>query len=371
MAEMILPGVYIEVRPEGLIVPGRVTVGNVGIVGTASKGPVGVPVVLGSYAEARDRFGMYDPWNDGSAKLTLVRAIEQLYNNGATTVIAVRVADETQAKASSYTLKSASDTDAVKLSAKSVGTWGDGLSINVFNAVEDAFATDETVDVAPAMTLKRKPVLVNARNQIIINGRPRKLVYTGTAAAGEVKIDLATGALSFAAGEEPQAGDTIKASYLVSRTQAVKVTLRLGRSEESYTTVDVKDLVDDMNRQSAWVKAELLVPVTDPVASQLPKKGAKDAFALFLGGDDGADGANYSEGLEKLLDQDAQIIVAAGQDDSFGDELDAHCQFASTDTIKRDRIAVVGSKAAADSSDSTNPVTNHTLASDRIVLVAP
>jgi hypothetical protein len=378
MAEMILPGVYIEVRPEGLIVPGQVTVGNIGIVGTASKGPIGVPVILGSYAEARDRFGLYDPWNNGAGKLTLVRALEQVYNNGATTVIAVRIADETKAQASSYTLKSASGTDAVKLSAKSPGTWGDDLSINVFDATEDAFVTGETVDVAAAMMLKRKPVVPNARNQIVIKGRPRKLVYTGTPAAGEVKIDPASGGLTFPAGEEPQAGETVQASYLVKSKKAdgtdnaLKVVLRFGRAEETYTAVDVKDLVTDLNLQSAWVTAELLFADTDPKAAELPQKSSKkDAFALFSGGDDGADGANYSEGLEKLLDQDVQIIVAAGQDDSFGDELDAHCQLASTDTIKRDRIAVVGSKAAADTSDSTDPVTSHTLASDRLIFVAP
>ncbi|MCY7277762.1 MAG: phage tail sheath subtilisin-like domain-containing protein [Phormidesmis sp. CAN_BIN44] len=378
MAEMILPGVYIEVRPEGLIVPGRVTVGNIGIVGTASKGAIGKPTILGSYAEARERFGLYDPWNNGTGKLTLVRALEQVYNNGATTVIAVRVADETKAKASIYMLKSASDTDAVKLSAKSAGTWGDGLSINVFEANEDAFVTGEPVDIAAAMTLKRKPVVPNARNQIVIKGRPRKLVYTGSAASGEVKIDPETGGLTFPSGEEPQTGDAVEASYLVKSKKAdkktdnaLRVTLRFGRAEETYTAVDVKDLVHDINARSAWVTT-LLVPEADPKAGELPKKSAKkDDFALFLGGDDGADGANYSEGLEKLLDQDVQIIVAAGQDDSFGDELDAHCQSASTDTIKRDRIAVVGSSASADTSDSTDPVTSHTLASDRLIFVAP
>ena len=35
MAEMVLPGVYIEERPEALIVAGPITVGNIGIVGTA------------------------------------------------------------------------------------------------------------------------------------------------------------------------------------------------------------------------------------------------------------------------------------------------------------------------------------------------
>ena len=52
MAELILPGVYIEVRPEGLIVPGQISVGNLGVVGTASKGEVNKAVLVSSYADA-------------------------------------------------------------------------------------------------------------------------------------------------------------------------------------------------------------------------------------------------------------------------------------------------------------------------------
>jgi len=43
---MILPGVYIEVRAEALIAPGQVTVGNLGVVGTASKGTIGQSILL-------------------------------------------------------------------------------------------------------------------------------------------------------------------------------------------------------------------------------------------------------------------------------------------------------------------------------------
>ena len=107
MAEMVLPGVYIEVRPEGLIVPGRVTVGNMGVVGTAGKGPIGTPVLLSSYGDARENFGDYDPWIDGASdELTLVRALEIAYNHGATAVYAVRVAASSAAEAS-YALNSA------------------------------------------------------------------------------------------------------------------------------------------------------------------------------------------------------------------------------------------------------------------------
>ena len=67
MAETVLPGVSIEVRDEGLIIPLGVTVGNLGVVGTASKGPIGVPTLIGSYGEAREIFGDYDAWQGGSA----------------------------------------------------------------------------------------------------------------------------------------------------------------------------------------------------------------------------------------------------------------------------------------------------------------
>jgi hypothetical protein len=38
ITEMILPGTYIEVRAEGLISVGGISTGNIGVVGTASRG---------------------------------------------------------------------------------------------------------------------------------------------------------------------------------------------------------------------------------------------------------------------------------------------------------------------------------------------
>ena len=40
IAEMVIPGTYIEVRAEGLISVGSIATGNIGVVGTASRGPV-------------------------------------------------------------------------------------------------------------------------------------------------------------------------------------------------------------------------------------------------------------------------------------------------------------------------------------------
>ena len=52
IGEMIIPGTYIEVRAEGLIGVGGIPTGNIGVVGTANRGPVDQVVILGSYAEA-------------------------------------------------------------------------------------------------------------------------------------------------------------------------------------------------------------------------------------------------------------------------------------------------------------------------------
>ena len=161
MAEMILPGVYIEVRPEKLIVPGRVTVGNLGVVGTASKGRIGQPILLGSYSEARERFGNYDAFVDGkSNELTLARALEHAFNHGASTVFAVRVTGtepvapgenfiapwnkNTKARKATFTVAGETGaTVAATLKARTHGTWGNAIEVNVFDAEDDGFIVDE------------------------------------------------------------------------------------------------------------------------------------------------------------------------------------------------------------------------------------
>lgn len=94
IGETILPGTYIDVRSEGLIGVGGISEGNVGVVGTASRGPLNTVQILGSYAEALDTFGDYDRWDPAAspANLTLTRTLEQVFRGGASTVYAVRIA---------------------------------------------------------------------------------------------------------------------------------------------------------------------------------------------------------------------------------------------------------------------------------------
>src|SRR4051794_31262272 len=93
ITEMVLPSTYIEVRAEGLIGVSGIVTGNVGVVGTASRGAIDETVVLSTFTDARQVFGGYDPWTGGSSsELTLVRALQQIFANGGSTVYAVRTA---------------------------------------------------------------------------------------------------------------------------------------------------------------------------------------------------------------------------------------------------------------------------------------
>jgi len=201
-----------------------------------------------------------------------------------------------------------------------------------------------------------------------------KIVYTGGApASGVVKIDPATGELTFHnPAETPNAADTLTASYVVDKTNAVKVTLRLGTSDEVYTVVDGNDLANDINEASAWVDAK----ADGAHGDELPTKSASEtSFSVFNGGGNGeaAGLSDYKTGLDLLLNEDVHIVVAAGQDDQFGNELDKHCQKASTDVIKRDRIAVTGSKRQDPTKADAffDYLRGHSLSSDRLIFVAP
>ncbi len=187
MAEMIIPGTYIDVRSEGLISAGRVATGIVGVVGTSRAVPVGQPVTLASYANARDLFGLPDSYTrpeDGSNPLTLVRALEHIYNNGASTVVAVRVAGGSSASATYAVLNGAGQTVAI-LTAKTPGSWGNNINIAIAPAEEDCRVDGET-HLSDFGRLNYGGVIPSAENRLrIFRGTTRRndtvnLVYKRT-----------------------------------------------------------------------------------------------------------------------------------------------------------------------------------------------
>lgn len=293
MPELILPGVYIEVRPEALIGAGPISVGNIGMVGTASRGPVGEVKVLGSGAEAKEIFGPYDSFTNpetANNPLTLVRALELAYNNGASTVFAVRVASNAALQAEPPVAGMAANATIFDLKSKYPGTAGNDVKITI-------------VDVPPNKS---------------------------------------------------------------------KVTIKSGLVEEEYivtTGTELVNLINDPLNGSGLVKA-----TADVNAANKPVAIADISFA---GGNNGASAADsdYATGLEKLLNQNAHIIVAAGQDDTvIGNEILAHVTNASTDEIKRDRIGVIGSRAKGTNQDASAFLAvagRPSVTGDRIIYVMP
>jgi len=132
IGEMILPGTYIEVRAEGLIGVGGISTGNIGIVGTASKGPVGEVRILGSYSEALDLFGSYDRFSPTGTPLTLTRALEQVFKGGGSTVYAVRIASGSPGTMQ-WSMKGdgPGTPELFKVSAASPGSWANAMKVTL------------------------------------------------------------------------------------------------------------------------------------------------------------------------------------------------------------------------------------------------
>ncbi|EXI78776.1 MAG: Phage tail sheath protein [Candidatus Accumulibacter appositus] len=177
MSEMIVPGTYIDVRAEGLISAAGVATGVVGVIGTARSGPIGVPVTLSGFSQARELFGLPDSYaipEDGSHPLTLVRALQLVYANGASTVVAVRVASPRSASAS-YALKDRSGNTVALLAAATPGSWGNDIQVAVGSAKTAAqIVAEKQATSFSALAYHR--VLPNPQNRLqVLRGDTRRV----------------------------------------------------------------------------------------------------------------------------------------------------------------------------------------------------
>jgi hypothetical protein len=203
IAEMIIPGTYIEVRAEGLISVGSIATGNIGVVGTAARGPVGEIVPLGSYSDALDAFGPYDAFEDplvDGSPLTLTRTIEQLYKGGAGSVYAVRIANGTPTNAHAD-VHSSGAAAGFTLTAIDGGTFGNTIEYTVVN---------EGTDQDPNWTLTLQGGTVKETYGGANVGEVRdavaagnsKLVSVGAAQNAGAAFDTVATATAFAGGDD-------------------------------------------------------------------------------------------------------------------------------------------------------------------------
>ncbi len=371
MPEIILPGTYITVRDEGLITAGRVVTGNIGIVGTASKGPVNEVQIIGSFTEAQELFGVADDSTNTNA-LTLVRALEHVFNNGGRTVYAVRTAAGTPA-ATQYTFKTAVPADSVVLQARTPGTWGNEIQISISKAEQNISAVETLT--GSATTLNRGKVDDKSKvNSLVLQqkasglNRVFSIIYTGTVdnAKPEVLINPTTGALTFTTlpSHAPKAEDSIVARYETLPTDNRKIDIFYKSIKESYFVVDASHLAEQVDKRSVLLKS-----VSTNAATAFYKQTLADV-AVTTNGTNGANAAasDYRDSLAKLQSDIINIVLLAGQDASNSGMMAALAGHINITTdIRRERIAVVGSNGTTD----VNAVANHNFDSDRIIYVGP
>jgi len=372
ITEMIIPGTYIEVRAEGLIGVSGIATGNLGVVGTANMGPVGTAEILSSFSDATAAFGAADVWVDGkSNEFTLIRALQQAFAGGATTIYAVRAAAGTPAKGSRALVKGP-DT-VVTLTAKSPGTWAGDVTIQVNAASANAFVAPRNVPVqaSGAVAALLPNVVVSPRNAVKVTrggtGQTSRLALVpqaaGTPTAGTAFVSPTSGALTFAAADAPAAGDTVSATYAVAQSAARDIVIQWSNLKETYTVADGTDI-------ATQVAASTLVDVAPVATAQAANLPDVMAIPLPLAGGsngEGATTADYAAALAALDAADVNLVVLAGQNfTQAGATLLAHVENAENNGF--DRIGVVGADLDAVATVQANA---DSVSDDRIVLVAP
>lgn len=374
ITETIIPGTYIEVRAEGLLSVGAIPTGNVGIIGTAEMGN-GRVQILSSFDEGRAKFGEPGTWdpvdeNGFEGNLTLVRALKLLFDNGARTVYALRVMDETAAVPAEYDVRNDGNTSLLALKAKTSGTWGNRLQVRVEEGENQELITNELVTRdngsyrLSAETVAEPAEADASIGNILVreNGLLKRYQLKQSAPTSEVvQINPADRSLSFA--QMPSAEAEVRASYQVPWESIRKITLKYGNVQEVYIIPSVSYFAQLINDER---KPSKLVTALEQNGNGLPRP--TERFESFANGENGPVAiGHYKQALDKLVDHNVQIVVSAGGRFSLmKSALLGHVE--KTENLSKERMVVVG----ADSDEVEKALENaNEVADKRIILTAP
>jgi hypothetical protein len=376
IVETILPGVYIEVRAEGLLSVGAIATGNVGVLGTAAMGDTAFQN-LSSFDDARVRFGDIESWDRsaGDGNLTLARLLKMAFDNGARTVYARRVLDEDSAKRAEYTILDEAKGPLMTLQARTPGAAGNRLMIRIEPADADEArqpVADEVVArhngsyaLSAGRTASPNGSDVVGRVTVHEHGLSTRYQLRAAAASGtSVQVDPDSGELTFAT--QPSAAAEVAANYLVPVDFLRRVTLRHGNAQEVYVVPSIAYLRQLL---AAPDSPSRLVEVKSAVAGGLPK--ATVTFESFAGGENGKTApdelsAQYQAALDELVEQPVQLVLVGAPFSRVKAAILGHVE--KTENLGRERIAILG----ADGDDTERVLENaNEVADKRVVLVAP
>jgi uncharacterized protein len=125
MSTYLSPGVYVEEIPSGSKPIEGVSTSTAAFVGVAPRGPANAAVLIGSLDDYKQRFGEI-----ASAADTMGLALQAFYLNGGRSAYVCRiVADD--ADAASATARDTTPADALTLTAKNPGAWGNVIHYTI------------------------------------------------------------------------------------------------------------------------------------------------------------------------------------------------------------------------------------------------
>ncbi len=219
----ILPGVEVKVVKE--IVPQQLhPSGIVGIMGTAEKGPILVPMPVTSFREFQDNFGS-DP------NQSLTKEARLCFLNGVFEVFATRI-EASGSRNASAMLKSTDENETTKVEARSPGEAGnkirvgvlkgsaaDTVSVQVTNGVTFEVFDNLSMDKASDMYIAD---VLNARSKIVSVADLKKEPKAAKEAK-PVKKDLALGEVSLSGGvtAKPELKDYEKALEMLEMEEDI------------------------------------------------------------------------------------------------------------------------------------------------------
>ncbi|MEE9591592.1 MAG: phage tail sheath subtilisin-like domain-containing protein [Thermodesulfobacteriota bacterium] len=119
------PGVYFEKLDYGRGKISGVRTDIPGFVGIAEKGPLDMPVKLGSWKQFQSSFGSFIPQS------FLAYAVYGFFENGGDTCYVVRIADTDKAKKAETTLLDKNTIQTIKITALNEGQWGNQIKVSL------------------------------------------------------------------------------------------------------------------------------------------------------------------------------------------------------------------------------------------------
>lgn len=123
MVQVSYPGVYIQEVPSGVRTITAVSTSIAAFIGRASKGKMDKPERILGLADFTRKFGAPHPEND------LAYSVTQFFENGGSDCYVIRIAQG--GEASKVTLKDKRGTKILIVTAKSEGTWGDTVRMEI------------------------------------------------------------------------------------------------------------------------------------------------------------------------------------------------------------------------------------------------